>query len=140
MSIKRNLGGALNSLNRQVALVLFVLSCAKHPFYLLHLFCHSQPLAIARLATSSLRLSVARPTLSYILPWEGYGQKDNKAYHINHIGDKELEKALDIEEAVFDIGYHLENTVIVGYNVNQFDIPIIKRFCEKYQEPLLYKY
>src|SRR5712691_173698 len=77
---------------------------------------------------------------SYILPWEGYGQKDNKAYHINHIGDKELEKALDIEEAVFDIGYHLENTVIVGYNVNQFDIPIIKRFCEKYQEPLLYKY
>src|SRR5712691_3916637 len=64
MSIKRNLGGALNSLNRQVALVLFVPSCAKHPLYLLHLFRHSQPLAIARLATSSLRSSVARPTLS----------------------------------------------------------------------------
>ena len=76
----------------------------------------------------------------YILPWEGYSQKNNKAYHINHIGDKELETALEIEEAVFDICYHLENTVIVGYNINQFDIPIIKRHCEKHQEPLLYKY
>ena len=76
----------------------------------------------------------------YILPWEGYSQKDNKAYHINHIGDKELESALEIEEAIYDIAYHLENTVIVGYNVNQFDIPIIKRHLEKYQEPLLYKY
>lgn len=76
----------------------------------------------------------------YILPWEGYTQKDNKAYHINHIGDKELKSALEIEEAVFDINYHLENTVIVGYNVNKFDIPIIKRHLEKHQEPLLYKY
>src|SRR5712691_5186453 len=70
MSIKRNLGGALNSLNRQVALVLFVPSCAKHPLYLLHFFCYSQPLAIARLATFSLRSSVARPTLSHLLALE----------------------------------------------------------------------
>ena len=25
---------------------------------------------------------------SYVLPWDGYTQKDNKAFHINHIGDK----------------------------------------------------
>jgi DNA polymerase III epsilon subunit-like protein len=76
----------------------------------------------------------------YILPWEGYTQKDNKAYHINNIGDKELKIALDIEEALMHASYHLCNTVIVGYNINQFDIPILKRHCDKHNELLLYKY
>ena len=76
----------------------------------------------------------------YVLPWDGYSQKDNKAYHINHIGDKELKSAMDIEEALINITYHLYNTVIVGYNINQFDIPILQRHCNKYQEPLFYKY
>jgi DNA polymerase III epsilon subunit-like protein len=77
---------------------------------------------------------------SYILPWAGYTQKDNKAFHINHIGDKQLQTALDIEDALMHIVYHLCHTVIVGYNVNQFDIPILKRHCDKYNEPLLHKY
>lgn len=76
----------------------------------------------------------------YILPWEGYTQNDNKAFHINHIGEKELESAMDIEDALMHIVYHLCNTVIVGYNVNNFDIPILKRHCDKYKEPLLYKF
>jgi DNA polymerase III epsilon subunit-like protein len=76
----------------------------------------------------------------YVLPWEGYTQSDNTAYNINHIGDKELKSALDIDEALIHIVHHLCNTVIVGYNVNGFDIPILKRECDKYNEPLLYKY
>ena len=77
---------------------------------------------------------------SYVLPWEGYTQSDNTAYHINHIGDKQLEKAFDIDMAIMFATYHLCNTVIVGYNVNNFDIPILKRHCEYFEEPLLYKY
>jgi DNA polymerase III epsilon subunit-like protein len=76
----------------------------------------------------------------YVLPWKGYNQKHNKAYHINHIGDKELKSAMEIEDAVMFITYHLYDTVIVGYNINQFDIPILKRHCKINQEPLLYKY
>lgn len=77
---------------------------------------------------------------SYISPSNGYSQKDNKAYHINHIGDEQLKTAMYIEEAVIDIVHHLEDTVIVGYNINQFDIPILKRECEKYYGPIHYKY
>jgi DNA polymerase III epsilon subunit-like protein len=77
---------------------------------------------------------------SYISPYKGYSQKDNKAYHINHIGDEQLKAAIKIEEAVFHIIHHLEDTVIVGYNINQFDIPIIKRECEKHYGPIHYKY
>jgi DNA polymerase III epsilon subunit-like protein len=85
-------------------------------------------------------LSYTTTWSSYVLPWEGYTQEDNLAYHINHIGDKQLESALEIEDALIHIVYHLCHTVIVGYNVNQFDIPILKRHCDKYKEPLLYKY
>jgi len=77
---------------------------------------------------------------SYVLPWEGYTQKNNTAYHINHIGDEQLKSALDIEEALMHAVYHLCHTVIVGYNVNQFDIPILKRHCDQHNEPLLYKF
>jgi len=77
---------------------------------------------------------------SYTLPWEGYTEKDNKAFHINHIGDKQLEKAIDIDDALMHIVFHLCHTVIVGYNVNKFDIPILKRHCDLFNEPLLYKY
>ena len=77
---------------------------------------------------------------TYVLPWEGYSQIDNKAFKINHIGDKELEKAKNIEDALMLTAQHLSQTVIVGYNVNNFDIPILERFCFKYNTPLLYKY
>ena len=77
---------------------------------------------------------------SYISPSNGYSQKDNKAYHINHIGDEQLKTAMYIEEAVIDIVHQLKDTVIVGYNINQFDIPILKRECQKYYGPLQYKY
>jgi DNA polymerase III epsilon subunit-like protein len=77
---------------------------------------------------------------SYVLPWEGYTQIDNTAFHINHIGDKQLETALDIDMAIMCATYHLCNTVIVGYNINNFDIPILKRHCDYFKEPLLYKY
>ena len=76
----------------------------------------------------------------YISPFNGYSQKHNKAYHINHIGDKELKSAMFIEEAAIHIAHHLENTVLVGYNINHFDIPILKRECEKYGNPLQYKF
>lgn len=76
----------------------------------------------------------------YISPFDGYSQKDNKAYHINHIGDEQLKTAINIEEAVIDIVHQLEDTVLVGYNINQFDIPILKRDCEKYYGPIYYKY
>jgi DNA polymerase III epsilon subunit-like protein len=77
---------------------------------------------------------------TYVLPWESYTQKDNKAFHINHIGKEQLEKATDIEEALMFAVYHLCHTVIVGYNINNFDIPILQRHCEKHNEPLLHKY
>jgi DNA polymerase III epsilon subunit-like protein len=77
---------------------------------------------------------------SYVLPWVGYTQKDNKAYHVNQIGDKQLKSALEIEDALMHVVYHLCHSVIVGYNVNQFDIPILKRHCDIHNEPLLYKY
>jgi DNA polymerase III epsilon subunit-like protein len=76
----------------------------------------------------------------YVLPWEGYTEKDNKSFHINHIGDKELKTAIDIDSAVMHVTYHLYNTVIVGYNVNHFDIPILKRHCESWDEPLYHKF
>ena len=77
---------------------------------------------------------------AYVLPWEGYTEKDNKAFHINKIGNKELQTAYDLEEALMFAVFHLCDTVIVGYNINNFDIPILQRFCHKYNEPLLYKY
>jgi DNA polymerase III epsilon subunit-like protein len=76
----------------------------------------------------------------YTLPWEGYTQKDNKAFHINKIGDKELKSAMDIDNAILHATFHLCNTVIVGYNINNFDIPILKRHCEIWEDPLFHKY
>jgi len=77
---------------------------------------------------------------SYILPYSNYTQKDNKAYHINHIGSKELKSAMRIEDAAIKIAHHLEETIIVGYNVNSFDIPIMKRLLWKYNIPIMYKF
>ena len=102
-----------------------------------------------------LQISIIKPVLnpdhntlnylttwsSYVLPWEGYTQKNNTAYHINKIGDKELEKAMEISDAMLFATYHLCQTVIVGYNINHFDIPILKRHINSHtDEPLLYKY
>jgi DNA polymerase III epsilon subunit-like protein len=76
----------------------------------------------------------------YTKPYESYTQKDNKAYDINHIGDKELQSAMLIEDAIHFIQYHLNNTAIVGYNINNFDLPIIKRHLDLYQEKALWKF
>lgn len=76
----------------------------------------------------------------YILPYEGYSQKDNNAYHINKIGDKQLKSAILMKDAAEEISYLLSDTIIVGYNVNTFDIPIIKRHLEKYNETMLHKF
>jgi DNA polymerase III epsilon subunit-like protein len=85
-------------------------------------------------------LSYIKTWSKYILPYKGYSQKDNKAFHINHIGDEELAKAIEIRNAVLEISFHLCNTVIVGYNVNSFDIPILKRYLAKFNEPFQYKF
>ena len=85
-------------------------------------------------------LSYFKTWSSYIKPWEDYSQIDNKAYHINHIGDKELENAIYIDEALINVTCQLLDTVIVGYNIHGFDLPIIKRDCEIYNEYLDYKY
>jgi DNA polymerase III epsilon subunit-like protein len=34
----------------------------------------------------------------------------------------------------------LTDTVIVGYNINNFDIPILKRHLDKFNKPLLHKF
>ena len=85
-------------------------------------------------------LSYVETFSCYTLPYKGYSQKHNKAFHINHIGDKELESAKEMHYAAIDIAYHLYDTVIVGYNVNSFDIPILKRHLEKYNEELYHKF
>jgi DNA polymerase III epsilon subunit-like protein len=77
---------------------------------------------------------------SYIAPSSKYTQKDNKAYHINHIGDEQLKSAMHIAEAVIHISHHLQDTILVGYNINSFDIPIIKRHLLDYDQPFLYKF
>jgi len=77
---------------------------------------------------------------TYILPYPNYTQKDNKAYHINHIGDKELKSAMPIEEAAIKIASHLEDAIIIGYNVNSFDIPIIKRQLLRHHFLIFYKF
>lgn len=77
---------------------------------------------------------------TYVKPWEGYSEKDNKAYHINHIGNKELENAMCLEIALIHLTYKINETVVVGYNIHGFDMPIIKRDCEKHEEYLNYKY
>lgn len=85
-------------------------------------------------------LSYFKTWSTYVLPHEDYTQSDNKAFHINHIGDEELEDARDINQAVMLAAFHLYDTVIVGYNVNNFDIPILQKFCHQLDHPLLYKY
>jgi DNA polymerase III epsilon subunit-like protein len=77
---------------------------------------------------------------SYITPSCRYTQKDNKAYHINHIGDEQLKSAMNIVDAISLISHHLEDTILVGYNINSFDIPIIKRHLSDFNLPLLHKF
>jgi DNA polymerase III epsilon subunit-like protein len=76
----------------------------------------------------------------YILPYKGYKQVDNKAYNINHIGDKELATAIPIEETSYFISNALKETAIIGYNCNSFDIPILKRHLEANKTKLLHKF
>ena len=85
-------------------------------------------------------LSYFRTWHSYVLPWKGYCANDNKAFHVNHIGKYELEKALPMQNALQKAMNHLDDSVVVGYNVNHFDIPILKRHCKKYNMSLNYKY
>ena len=85
-------------------------------------------------------LSYLRTWHSYVLPWKGYCATDNKAFHVNLIGEYELEKALPMQIALQKAMSHLHDSVIVGYNVNHFDIPILKRHCKKYDMLLNYKY
>jgi DNA polymerase III epsilon subunit-like protein len=77
---------------------------------------------------------------SYIMPYLNYNEKDNGAFHINHIGDKELCSGPLMEDAAEYISELLKDTVIVGYNVNNFDIPILKRHLNAYEHPLHHKF
>jgi DNA polymerase III epsilon subunit-like protein len=103
--------------------------------------------------TNILQVAIIKPVLDikfntsyldiwsrYTKPYKSYTQTDNKAFHINHIGDKQLEKASLTSEAIFSIKTILNNTVIVGYNINNFDIPILKRLFKENNETLNYKY
>jgi DNA polymerase III alpha subunit (gram-positive type) len=76
----------------------------------------------------------------FILPYQGYNQKDNKAYNINQIGDKQLATAIPLSDVTNTISELLKNTVIVGYNCNSFDIPILKRHLETHSSQLLHKF
>lgn len=77
---------------------------------------------------------------SYISPYKGYSEKHNKAFHINKIGDKQLKSAPSFEDVAWIIAHLLEDTIIVGYNSNSFDIPILKRHLNKYGEQLQHKF
>ena len=77
---------------------------------------------------------------TYVLPWKGYSEIDNDAIKINHIGNKQLKTAITTKEALKLAANHLSHTVIVGYNVNNFDIPILQRHFEKYNLSLPHKY
>jgi DNA polymerase III epsilon subunit-like protein len=109
----------------------------------------------ANIATANiLQISIIKPiihpdheTLSYFTTWSKYtkpdyeySQKDNKAYHINHIGDKELKTAMHMGEAAIYISELLMDTVVVGYNINHFDLPIIRRHLKLYNEEIQWKY
>ena len=76
----------------------------------------------------------------YVLPWKGYTEIDNDALKINHIGNKKLKIAIITEEALKLAANHLSHTVIMRYNVNNFDIPILQRHFKKYNLSLLHKY
>jgi DNA polymerase III epsilon subunit-like protein len=76
----------------------------------------------------------------YILPFKGYCQQNNKAFHINKIGDQQFKYAPLMQTAAPIIAKLLENTIIVGYNSNQFDIPILKRHLNAYDNQLLHKF
>lgn len=76
----------------------------------------------------------------YILPHSQYKQKDNKAFHINNIGEKELSLAAPMKDVSDHISDLLKNTVIVGYNCNKFDIPILKRHLEANNAKLDHKF
>jgi len=76
----------------------------------------------------------------YILPYAGYSQRDNSAHHINHIGDDQLDKAYPLEEVAESIQNLLQDTVIVGYNVNEFDIPILTKHFNKLDKELTHKF
>ena len=76
----------------------------------------------------------------YILPFRGYCQNNNKAFHINQIGDTELQYAPLMEKAAPIISNILKDTIIVGYNSNSFDIPILKRHLNAHNTQLLHKF
>jgi DNA polymerase III epsilon subunit-like protein len=76
----------------------------------------------------------------YILPYNGYSEQDNKAFHINQIGDQQLKHALWMETVADAVAKLLEDTVIVGYNSNSFDIPILKRHLNECNTQLLHKF
>lgn len=109
----------------------------------------------ANIATANiLQISIIKPiihpdhnTLSYCTTWSTYtkpdyeySQKDNNAYHINHIGDKQLKSAMHMGQAVIFISELLMDTVVVGYNINHFDLPIIRRHLKYYNEEIQWKY
>jgi DNA polymerase III epsilon subunit-like protein len=85
-------------------------------------------------------LSYFKTWSTYVRPHKGYSQINNKAFNINHIGNKQLENAIGLEEALMLTAHHLSQTVVVGYNINNFDIPILERFAYRFKILLLYKY
>lgn len=82
----------------------------------------------------------AKTFCKYILPFKGYRQKNNNAYHVNHIGDQELQHAPLMERAAPIIANLLKDTIIVGYNLNKFDIPILKNNLGVHNIKLLHKF
>jgi DNA polymerase III epsilon subunit-like protein len=76
----------------------------------------------------------------YTLPYKGYTEKENLALHINNIGKKQLAEATPFSLLTAKIYELLEDTVIVGYNSNSFDIPILKRHMEANSCSMPHKY
>ena len=76
----------------------------------------------------------------YFIPYEGYTEQDNKALHINHIGNDQLYGAFTMEEAASYIAHLLKDTIIIGYNINNFDIPILQRHLKAENCNLMHKF
>ena len=78
--------------------------------------------------------------VEYVSPYTGYTKEQNTAYEINKIGNKQLASAKPMRELSSIISEQLKNTIIVGYNCNSFDIPILKRHLEANDSQLLHKF
>jgi uncharacterized protein YprB with RNaseH-like and TPR domain len=68
---------------------------------------------------------------TYIKPHPFYTEDDNDAFEINNIGNADLEQGKSFQSVAHTIYAKLYRTILSGYNIHKFDLPILKRHMEK---------